>query len=54
MWRVDLSDVTASRVLDGEIATEKIMAKSNPRRNSDILAQLLVENTRIKVPCILQ
>ena len=49
-WRVDLSEVTASWVLDGEIAREKMSAGSTPRRNSVILAQLLVEKTRMSVP----
>lgn len=47
---VDLSDVTAKYVFEGEMASENIMAWSTPRRNSAILAQLLVEKTRIKVP----
>lgn len=47
---VDLSDVTAKYVFEGEMAREKIMAWSTPRRNSAIFAQFLVENTRTKVP----
>jgi len=51
-WRVDLSDVTASIWPDGAIATEYIVAWSTPRRSSAILAQLLVANTRTRVPWI--
>ena len=49
-WRVDLSEVTASRVQDGEIDSEKTSAGSTPLRSSVIFAQLLVEKTRISVP----
>ena len=47
---VDLSDVTAKRELSGDIAIEYTIAGSTPLRSSPIRAQLLVENTRIKVP----
>ena len=50
IWRVDLSDVTASSWLEGENARENMIAGSTPRRNSMIRAQLFVEKTRIKVP----
>lgn len=43
MCNVDLSDVTASKELDGEIARENMSAWSTPRRSSAIFAQLLVE-----------
>lgn len=50
MWRVDLSEVTASRLLEGEMPREYMTAWSTPRLNSAILVQLLVENIRINVP----
>src|ERR1700761_1243696 len=49
-WRVDLSDVTASIVDDGDIDMLKTKAGSTPRRSSATRAQLAVEKTRIKVP----
>lgn len=52
MWRVDLSDVTASKVLDGEKAIENITAWSTPRRNSASFVQFPVANIRTKVPWI--
>jgi hypothetical protein len=48
---VDLSEVTASIWLDGEIDIEKIDAWSTPRLNSAMRAPLLIPNTRINVPC---
>lgn len=50
MWRVDLSDVTARRVFEGENERENITAWSTPRRNSASFVQFAVENTRINVP----
>lgn len=50
MWSVPLSEVAASNWPDGENARENIIAGSTPRLNSVIRAQLLVENTRSKVP----
>jgi len=50
MCKVDLSDVTATNCPPGDIATEYIVAWSTPRRSSAIRAQLLVANTRTKVP----
>jgi hypothetical protein len=47
---VDLSEVTATSVLDGDIAIENTNAWSIPRRSSAIRAQLLVEKTRMSVP----
>lgn len=37
-------------MFEGDIPSENITAWSTPRRSSAIFAQLLVENTRIKVP----
>lgn len=51
MWRVDLSDVTASKVLDGEKEIENTTAWSTPRRNSASFVQFPVANIRTKVPC---
>ena len=51
MWSVDLSDVTASKLLDGEKQTENITAWSTPRRSSPIFVQFPVAKIRIKVPC---
>lgn len=48
--KVDLSEVTARRLLSGEMAMEKIVAWSTPRRSSAIRAQLRVANIRIRVP----
>lgn len=45
-----LSDVTARRVFDGDIAREKIAAGSTPRRSSAMRAQFVVEKRRINVP----
>ena len=53
MWRVDLSEVTASIKEDGEIDMLKMKAGSTPRRSSAIRTQFPVENTRISVPCSL-
>lgn len=50
MCNVDLSDVTAMRLLDGDIAMEYTRAWSMPRRSSAMRAQLLVEKTRMSVP----
>lgn len=50
MWRVDLSDVTASMLLSGEIDMEKMKAGSTPRRSSAIFVQLEVLKTRMRVP----
>lgn len=47
---VDLSDVTASSWLFGEMDMENILAGSIPRRSSAIRAQLLVAKTRTRVP----
>lgn len=52
MWRVDLSDVTASKVLDGEKEIENITAWSTPRRNSASFVQFPVAKIRTRVPCI--
>lgn len=49
--RVALSEVTARRVLEGEMARERMAAGSTPRRNSEMRAQLMVEKRRISVPC---
>lgn len=48
--RVDLSDVTASIVDDGDMEMLKTKAGSTPRRSSAMRAQFAVEKTRIKVP----
>ena len=48
--RVDLSDVTASKLLDGDIAMENTMAGSTPRRSSASLAQFDVDHTLTSVP----
>ena len=50
MWRVDLSEVTATMLELGEMAMLKMKAGSTPRRSSAILLQFEVENTRIRVP----
>ena len=50
MCNVDLSDVTASSVLSGDMAMEYTTAGSTPLRNSPMRAQLAVENTRTNVP----
>lgn len=50
MCRVDLSEVQASMVPDGLKAREKMVAGSMPRRSSTSRAQLLVANTRMRVP----
>jgi len=50
MWRVDLSDVTASMLESGEMAMLKTNAGSTPRRSSATFVQFDVEKTRIKVP----
>lgn len=50
MWRVDLSDVTASSWELGEMAREKIEAWSTPRRSSAMRAQLVVVKRRTNVP----
>ena len=47
---MDLSDVTASMVEEGDIDMLKTKAGSTPRRNSATRAQLAVEKTRIRVP----
>lgn len=52
MCKVDLSDVTAISMFEGEMAMENITAWSIPRRSSAMRAQLVVEKTRISVPCI--
>ena len=49
-WSVDLSDVTASMVEEGEMPRLKMNAGSTPRRSSATRAQLEVEKTRINVP----
>lgn len=49
--RVDLSEVTASMRLDGEIDIEKMVAWSTPRRSSAMRAPVLVLKRRISVPC---
>ena len=51
MWRVDLSDVHASMEPEGLKASEKTVAGSIPRLISATLAQLLVANTLMSVPC---
>lgn len=51
MCRVDLSDVTASKVFDGEKEIENITAWSTPRRNSANFVQLFVAKIRTNVPC---
>lgn len=43
MCRVDLSDVTASMVEEGEMEMLKMKAASTPRRSSATRTQLLVE-----------
>ncbi len=53
MWRVDLSDVTANMVEEGEMEMLNMKAGSTPRRSSAIRRQLLVEKTRTRVPCML-
>ena len=50
MWRVDLSEVTARRLLFGDMAIEKIRAWSTPRRSSPVRAQFPVEKVRTNVP----
>ena len=50
MCNVDLSDVTASILPEGEKATENTNAGSTPRRSSATLVRFEVENTRTKVP----
>ena len=50
MCRVDLSDVTASIELSGDMEMLKMNAGSTPRRNSAILVQLAVLKTRMSVP----
>lgn len=53
MCNVALSEVTAKRAPFGDIAREKIKAWSTPRRSSPIRVQLLVENTRTRVPYVI-
>lgn len=48
---VDLSEVTARRRDDGEMAREKMVAWSRPRRSSTTMQEVVVEKTRIRVPC---
>ena len=43
MWIVDLSEVTARRREEGEIASEKIVAWSRPRRSSATMEEVAVE-----------
>ena len=50
---MDLSDVTASMALEGDMEMLKMKAGSTPRRSSAIRTQLLVEKTRMRVPCSL-
>ena len=50
MCNVDLSEVTANSRPDGDIARQKIVAGSMPRRSSVSFALLLVVNTRTNVP----
>ena len=50
MWRVALSEVTARRALEGEMAREKMAAGSTPRRSSEMRVQFEVEKRRIRVP----
>ncbi|KAL8645550.1 MAG: hypothetical protein Q9210_006644, partial [Variospora velana] len=47
MWRVALSEVTARRVFEGEMARERMAAGSTPRRSSEMRAQFVVEKRRI-------
>jgi hypothetical protein len=51
MCSVDLSDVTASVVPEGEKASEKMAAGSTPRRNSASLVQDGKDQRRMMVPC---
>lgn len=48
-----MSDVTASKVLDGEKEIENITAWSTPRRNSASFVQFPVANIRTRVPASL-
>jgi hypothetical protein len=50
MCRVDLSEVQASSVPEGLKPRENMLAVSMPRRSSAKRAQLLVAQTRIRVP----
>lgn len=47
---MDLSDVTASKLLEGEIAIEKMIAGSTPRRSSATFEQFNIDHTLINVP----
>ena len=48
--KVDLSEVTARYVLEGETATENIIAGSTPLRSSATFELFAVNHTRISVP----
>lgn len=50
MWRVPLSELQASRLLSLLKASEKMAALSQPRRSSQIRAQLRVFQIRMRVP----
>lgn len=50
MCSVDLSEVHASIVPEGLKPRENMLAVSMPRRNSANRAQLLVAQTRMRVP----
>ena len=43
MWIVDLSEVTARRREEGEMASEKMVAWSRPRRSSATMEEVAVE-----------